>query len=493
MDALLVVPPWGVEDGHLAKGTGGRYPPLGLLYVAGYCESRGHDVCVRDAIVEDLSFDEIESFIRENQPRFVGITSVTAQIRRAQRVAEICKRVSPHSKVVLGGTHASVVPDDVLEDRNIDFVIRGEGEYTFTQLVEGESMDLIRGLSYRQGGPLGKVRHNPLGEPIRDLDALPMPAYHLTPFEKYRPSVGSYRRVPSVAMMSTRGCPGKCIFCTSAETALRTRTAENIVSEIETLQKRYGVREVNFYDDTFTIFKQNVVRFCDLIVERGIDLSWSCFARADCVSDALLRKMRAAGCHQILYGVESADLTVLKNIQKEIDLDRTREAVRMTQKAGISVRATFMFGNPGETVTSMRRTIDFAKELNPDIAMFNITAPLPGTKLYDWAKRNGHLLTEDWRDFDAAKVIMELPSVSRDDVNRMYRTAYREFYLRPMYLLRRLARWRNIEDVKMSVRALHSILTVRTTRPLSRLRRAIQPTTGDRALPVLGHASAEIC
>ncbi len=491
MDALLIVPPWGVEDGHLAKGTGGRYPPLGLLYVASYCESRGHSVCVRDAIVEDLSFEQIEGFVREYQPRFVGITSVTAQIQRAQRVAAICKRVSPDSMVVIGGSHGSVVPGDVLEDRNIDYVIRGEGEYSFTQLVEGEPIRSIRGLSHRVSG---RVVHNPASDPIMDLDALPMPAYHLTPFEKYRPSVGSYKRVPSVAMMSTRGCPGKCTFCTSAETTLRTRSAVNIVNEVERLQSAYGVREVNFYDDTFTIFKQNVVAFCDMIVDRGIDLTWSCFARSDCVTESLLKKMHAAGCHQILYGVESADETVLKNIRKDIDLKRTREAVRMTQKAGISVRATFMFGNPGETVASMRKTIDFAKALNPDIAMFNITAPLPGTVLYDWAKRNEYLLTDDWRDFDAAKVIMELPTVSNADVNLMYRTAYREFYLRPRYLMRRLVQWRNIEDVKMSLRAMRSILTVRTTKPLSRLRAAIRRPAGDRSLPVLtSPVSAETC
>ncbi|MEE9294524.1 MAG: radical SAM protein [Phycisphaerae bacterium] len=493
MDALLIVAPWGVEDGHLAKGTGGRYPPLGLLYVAGMCESRGHSVRVIDAIVEDKSYEDIEASVRQHQPRFVGLTSVTTQIHNTQRVAAMVKRVSPDSKVVVGGSHASVVPAEVMQDANIDYVIRGEGEYSFTQLVGDEPLESILGLSYRSGGGLGPVRHNPAGEPIMDLDALPMPAYHLTRFELYRPSVGSYKRLPAIAMMSTRGCPGKCTFCSSAETALRTRSSENIVNEIETLQGRYGVREINFYDDTFTIFKNNVVRFCDLVVERGIDLTWSCFARVDCVSKSLLKKMRAAGCHQILYGVESADPLILKNIGKDIDLERTRTAVRMTRKAGIGVRCTFMFGNPGETVQSMRRTIDFAKELNPDIAMFNITAPIPGTKLYDWAKRNGHLLTDDWRDYDAAKVIMELPTVSNDEVNRMYRTAYHEFYLRPRYLLKRLMRMRNLEDVKMSLRAIHSILTVRTTNPISKLRKRGRRDVQELSLPVLVPAAADVC
>ncbi len=484
MDALLVVPPWVARNGHLSKGTGGVWPPLGLLYVASFAESKGHRIHLMDAIAEELTFEDIESFIRKHRPSFVGITSVTTQISSACRVASIVKRASPGSPVVIGGPHASAVPDDVLKDTNVDYVVRGEGEYSFSELIAGKPIETINGLSYRSNGPDGDIVHNAPGEPIMDLDSLPMPAYHLTQFDLYKPSVGAYKRLPAIAMITTRGCPGKCIFCTSAGTTLRTRTADKIVAEIEHLQAEYDIREVNFYDDTFTMFRKNVARFCDLIVERGIDLTWSCFARVDCVNESLLAKMRAAGCHQILYGIESADPEMLKNIRKPIDLDRTRQTVRLTQAAGIDVRATFMFGNPGETVESMRRTIDFAKELGPDLVMFNILVPLPGTEIHEWAKKKGYLRTQNWQDYDAANVMVELPTVASDEINRMYRTAYREFYFRPRYMLRRLKRLRSLEDIKMSFRALCSLLAVRSSKFVKRSENDRRPRECKSAAPV---------
>jgi radical SAM superfamily enzyme YgiQ (UPF0313 family) len=181
------------------------------------------------------------------------------------------------------------------------------------------------------------------------------------------------------------------------------------------------------------------------------------------VSERLLQRMRGAGCHQILFGIESADPDILKAIRKPIDIELTREAVRMVQDAGISVRAAFMFGNPGETVESMRRTIDFAKELDPEIALFNITTPYPGTQMFDWARKNGYLKTTDWTHYDLANAVLELPTVSSRVINEMYKTAYREFYFRPRYLLRRMLRMRSWGDIKSHVRALRSVMFARST------------------------------
>ncbi len=465
MEVLLVVPPWLTRDGNIWHGVKGTWPPLGLLYVASYAESRGHDIRVLDAIAEKLSFENIERYIGEHQPRTVGLTGVTTQIHGVHRVADIVKRVSPDSTVVVGGVHATALPDEVLSNPSVDYVIRGEGEVSFAALVEGEPIESIAGLSYRTGDSPESIRHNPVGEPITDLDALPTPAYHLTKFELYRPAVGAYRRLPAIAMMTARGCPGNCIFCTSARTPLRSRSPEHVVDEIQELQARYGIREISFYDDTFTVFKRNVSHLCELMIERGIDVTWCCFARADCVNRPLLVKMRDAGCHQILFGIESADPQILRNIRKPIRLERVRRAVRMAQDVGINVRAAFMLGNVGETVETMRRTIAFAKELNPDIALFNITVPFPGTEMFEWAKKHGYLRTRDWRNYDIASSVLELPTVSGKDVNRMYREAHHSFYFRPRYLLGRLGRIRSLEDVKMNFRALRSVIRVHATEP----------------------------
>ncbi|MEK6677554.1 MAG: radical SAM protein [Planctomycetota bacterium] len=463
MDILLINPPWVTRDGNIWHGVKSTSPPLGLLYVAAYAESVGKIVGVMDVNAERLTLDDIGHFVEKHHPAFVGFTAVTAQIGSTHQIATRIKQVSPETKIVVGGVHATAMPDDVLKDDNIDYVIRGEGEKPFAALIQGAVLESVGGLCYRSGNPLQPIRQNRPDEPIQDLDSLPTPAYHLIRFDLYKPAIGAYRRLPSVNMTMTRGCPGKCTFCNSAETALRTRTPEHIVDEIQRLQTKYGVREVSFYDDTFTIYKQQVARFCDLIVERGIDLTWSCFARTDCVSPQLLEKMKSAGCHQILFGLESADEEILKSIRKPINIELTRKAVNMVQEAGIAVRAAFMFGNPGETIESMRCTIDFAKSLDPDIALFNITTPYPGTQMFEWAKQLGHLRTLDWGEYDLGNAVMDLPSVTSEGINRMYRTAYREFYFRPRYIVRRLKTVKTWEDVRVNWQAMRSIFFVRST------------------------------
>ncbi len=491
MDILLINPPWQTRDGNIWHGVKSTSPPLGLLYVAAYAERQGCKVRVLDVNAERMKFEDVEDAVAHMRPRWVGFTAVTAQITSTCAIAAMIKRVCPEAKIVVGGVHATALPDVVLQDPNIDYVIRGEGEIPFYELVSGRPLDEVGGLSYRSGNPLQPIAHNPERPPIEDLDSLPTPAYHLVPFEAYRPAVGAYKRLPAVNMTMTRGCPGKCTFCNSAETALRTRSAEHMVAEIEELQRRYGIREVSFYDDTFTIFKQNVARFCDLIVERGIDLTWSCFARTDCVSPSLLRKMKAAGCHQILFGLESADPDILRNIRKPIDIELTKKAVRMVQEAGIAVRAAFMFGNPGETVESLWRTIRFALELDPDLAVFNITTPYPGTQMFDWALKNGYLRTLDWSEYDLANSVMELPTISTEEIHRMYRIAYRKFYFRPRYLLRRLRTLRSWNEIKMNLQALRSILFVRSTAPPRprAVRADIPASDGAAAMP----AGLEVC
>lgn len=493
MDVLLINPPWMTKDGNIWHGVKSTSPPLGLLYVAAYAEQHGFAVHVMDVNAERLSFEDIEAFVARHQPPWVGLTAVTAQIMNTYRLAGIIKRVSPKTKIVVGGVHAHAMPDEVLRDEHVDYVIRGEGEIPFHRLISGEPLASVGGLSYRSGNPLQPVAHNAEGDPIKDLDSLPTPAYHLIRFERYKPAVGAYRRLPSINMTMTRGCPGKCTFCNSAETALRTHSAEYVVAEIEKLQARYGIREVSFYDDTFTIFKQSVLQFCHRVVERKLDLTWSCFARTDCVSPKLLKQMKSAGCHQILFGIESADERILQNIRKPIDLDLTRRAVRMVQEAGIAVRAAFMFGNPGETIESMRRTIDFAVELDPDIAVFNITTPYPGTQMFTWALKNGYLRTLDWNEYDLANSVLELPTVSREDINTMYRTAYREFYFRPRYLWRRMRSLTSWDDFKMNVGALRSIMFVRDTAVRPHRRKAKNGGADDRTVSPRPQPVMEVC
>lgn len=215
--------------------------------------------------------------------------------------------------------------EEILDSEYVDLVVRGEGEVTMGEVVAGKPLDMIHGISFRRNG---KTITTPNRELVKDLDSLPMPAYHLLPMDKYRSAVGSYRRLPAMSLFATRGCPGRCTYCyRHFGGKLRRRSDQNVLAEIKVLQETYGIREVTFYDDTFTAFRKTIVEFCETIIKEKIDITWSCFTRVDHIDEPLLFFMKNAGCHSVLFGVESADENILKNIKKQISLEQVKEAV----------------------------------------------------------------------------------------------------------------------------------------------------------------------
>lgn len=448
-------PPWISKDQNIWHGIKGAMPPLGLLSVAAYAEREGFRVRVIDLHVEQWTITEFRDALQGLAPRYVGISMMTATAIAANRVACCVKEVHPDCVVVAGGVHADAMPTECLKNDAIDIVVRGDGEVTFAQIASGTPWAEIRGISYRVGD---RVVQNAAADVITDLDALPAPAYHLVPMHRYYPAIGAYRRLPAINMLMTRGCPGKCTFCNSAETTLRSRSADRVVEEIAHLRRTYGIREIQFYDDTFTIFKSNVLRFCALMKARRLGVSWTAFVRTDCLTERMARAMRDAGCHQVLFGVESGDDEILRRIRKPIDRRKTEWAIRVARRAGLEVRAAFMFGNPGETVASMERTLDYAVKLDPDLAIFNVTTPYPGTQMFVWAKRNGYLNTEDWGEYELSGTIMTLPTVTPEEIADAYRRAYKVFYRRPIVFWRRLCSIRSFGHISDCVHAFCYII-----------------------------------
>ena len=224
------------------------------------------------------------------------------------------------------------------------------------------------------------------------------------------------------------------------------------------LQENYGMREIAFYDDTFTVSKKKLADLCHLLIDHGIELTWSCFSRVDTVDFETLKLMKNAGCHQISVGIESGSEKILRNIKKNINLKQASRMVGECKKAGITVRACFMFGNPGETEGTIRKTIEFSKELDPDIVLYNITTPFPGTEMFNWARKNGYLKEMDWDEYDLASVVMELPTIKSSKILKAYKNAYREFYLRPSYLFGRLCKIRSILDLRTNWNAFRAVL-----------------------------------
>ncbi|MFH1618897.1 MAG: radical SAM protein [bacterium] len=446
MKICFINPPWITKSSNIWTKIRGTLPPLGLLYLSSFLEKEGITADIIDYQVGLHTWEEIGNGLKQKHYDFYGITGTTSIINNSYRIAEIIKACHPDAKIVMGGVHVTALPEEALEKKSVDFVIRGDGEKTLLDLVTGCPVDGITGLSYTRGGEIIHVGPNGM---MPDLDAIPFPAFHRIDLKSYRPALNAYRRLPAINMMTTRGCPGKCTFCNSADIPLRCRSAENIYAEMKMLSEKHGIKEISFYDDTFTVFHENINRLCDLLIAGKIDLTWSCFARVDTVTLPLLKKMKTAGCHQVMFGIESASPEILRNIGKNIEFKKNSNAVKLAKEAGITARCTFMFGNPGETEQTIDETIRYSLELDPDIALYNITTPYPGTAMFNWAKESGCLLHENWDDYDLSEPVMQLPTISAEKLKLKYKEAFRIFYFRPAIILKNMAAIATLKNVYM--------------------------------------------
>ena len=452
LDLLLIYPPWAVirKRGILQNSL----PALGLLSIVGSCLAKGYAAEILDIHAERLNDQDVIQTLLEKQPRFVGISVLTNMVIPAHYIARLCKQTIPDCRVIVGGVHAETLPDQMLRNPAIDAVVRGDGEETMVEILDGVPFAAVLGLSYRERG---NVVHNSPRPVKMDLDAYPMPAYHLVDFRRYFPAVGSYRRHPAINMLMTRGCPGQCTFCNSAFTKLRSHSAETIVQWIETLRYQYGIRQIQFYDDTFTVARKRVLRFCELLIRKRIDISWTAYIRGDCFSEDMAEAMKKSGCHQVIIGIESGDDRILENIRKPINKEKYRRAVQTAQRNGIEVRGSFIIGNVGETRDTMQSTLDFAKELDIDLFQLSILTPYPGTQVFNFAVENGLLLHRNWDDYGQGSVVMRTPGLEAREIYEFERYAFRSFYLKPKQIVRQLKRvtsYRHVRDLLLGLYAM---------------------------------------
>ena len=447
MDILFINPPLYRGSGNIWKNVSACLPPFGLALLAALAREKDYSVSILDCNASEIGLDKIEEYLPDVSPRFIGIPATTVVINNALEVAKIVKKKYPETKVIIGGVHPSVRPEEVVSFKEVDYVAIGEGENSLLELLSNKSPELVKGIGFKRNS---RVIINPPQPMILDLDSFPLPAYDLLPMDRYYPASGVYKRKPSFGIITSRGCPGQCTFCKGnfLGERIRFRSAGKIIEEIIFLQKNYGIKDITFYDDTFTKNRKNVRDFCSLILKNNLDLTWCCFSRVDTVDFEILQEMKKAGCHQIMYGVESADQEILNNLKKRITLQKVEETVAATKKVGMEVRLAFMIGNPGDTEETVKKTIKYAVFLDPDVVTFNITTPYPGTEMFDWAEENNYLIHKDWARYDLSKPVMELPTISSEKVVDYYKKAYRQFYLRPSYILKRLVKIRSREDFK---------------------------------------------
>ena len=444
----------------------GYNPPLGLLYLAGYLEKySNHDLKFLDCQAEELGYEEIEEAIKNFSPNVVAITAMTFTLIDVIKVLKIVKKVNPAIKTVLGGPHPHIYPEETISIKEVDFVVLGEGEKIFKELLESidnrEKLKNLKGLVFKEGD---KIFNNGLADFIKDLDSLPFPARHLTSYKKYT-SVLSSQKIVTTAFTS-RGCPYRCLFCDRPNLGkmFRCRSAKNVVDEFE-LCKKMGIDEVLIYDDTFTVNRQRVADICDEIIRRGLHIGWDIRARVDTIDLELLKKMKQAGCMRIHYGIESGTEKILKVLRKGITLEKAKEAVALTKKVGIETLAYFMIGAPTETKEDIEETISFMKELNPDFVHITILTPFPATDLYSLGLERGILHNDYWREFAKNPTSDFKPyfweeNLTRGELEKYLKKAYKLFYLRPNYILRTLSKIKSFKEFKRKARAGLKILTL---------------------------------
>ncbi len=382
MNVLLVRPERVGEESSQSRMRI-KHVPLGLLYLASMLKREGHAVRITDEIVGD----EVEQAIRDHQPDLLGITCTTPLWDRARKIVELGKRYGV--KVVVGGPHPSVLPEQCLDDADLDAVVMGEGEETIVDLcrVDSQKWASVPGLVLPNGGPVRTAARS--GPP--DLDAIPFPDYSLLDRKKYMgdDELGFYVKKTEnlIRIFTSRGCPFHCTYCSSHSMfgrSLRLRSAANVVEELVYQSRLWKTRNVCFMDDIFTINQERVREVCDAIRASGIDFRWSCFSRVG-LEEATVREMAAAGCILIGYGVETGSEKILKRIKKATTLDQARDTFRLSRRFGIRCKAFFMIGLPDETREEFNETVEFAKELDADYIMLSVFMPLPGSEEFDKA------------------------------------------------------------------------------------------------------------
>ena len=465
--------------------------PINLLYLASYLNSKGMDCKIYELGIFDLknakyldngkircglTDEEITAIILKENPAVIGIGCLfTVYFWDIVEIAKLIKKVNPAIKVALGGNHATIFADSILKEAAFDFVVRGEGELTMLELCAlvlagNGDFSKVNGLSYKDSS--GVVMRNPDRELIKDLDVLPMPDYSLLNVKAYSNPVENspyVMRYPLIGMMTSRGCPGRCVFCTVKAVWGRTwraRSAQNTVDEVELLVKKHGIREISFLVDSVSINKKRWHEICTEIIKRKIDVKWTTpngIAYWTLDNDTL-DLMKKAGCYRVTFGIESANEETKKFIGKPYPVAQAQALIRYANKIGMWTICTNILGFPYETKEQIMDTVNFAKTSGTDFALFFLLAPFVTSDVYEYFKKEGILnfdavFTDNWLDDEKYSQIFRSMSgggfatkyLTADELKKLQMEAFRGFMLHkavsyilnPLILLRKI---RSFED-----------------------------------------------
>jgi anaerobic magnesium-protoporphyrin IX monomethyl ester cyclase len=429
----------------------GHTPPMGLLYIQAAVEHSKHESVFLDADLEGWNHEETARQALSHKPDLVGLQAMTFTLPDAYLVAKAIKSLSPEVKVMIGGPHPTVYPGETAGLDAVDFALAGEGEKTFVSFLDNffEPCSAVTtpGLACKTDGA---ISYTPSLGFSDDLDSIPIPARHSSPYKRYTSVLAE--RNPITIMITSRGCPFDCIFCNRMGRKYRCHSAEYVLREIEDILS-LGIKEIFVHDDTFTIRKNRVEAICQGIIHRDYDVIWEARTRVDCVDEELLALMRKAGCHRLSFGVESGSEKVLKSMRKKIDLDRVRQVFSWCKREGITTLADFMFGNLDEEEDDVKMTMKLVEDIDPDYAQFSLCSPYPATPLYEIALERGVVPYDIWQEF-AQNPLMDIESpvwterFSVEELRKVTAAAYRRFYFRPAFMMKQLLKANSFNQVK---------------------------------------------
>ena len=429
--------------------SGTIYYPMWLAYAAGALTQAGHSVELIDAVPRNWTVQDVVTHAAETRPEMVVIATSTPSIYSDLKTGDALKDQNPDLVTVYVGVHVSAVPETTLQtSEKADAVVMGEYEAPLVQLARQahdprDQWRNIPGLAFRNGA---EIIVNGPQKPVEDLDSLPMVAEIYQKFLNFRDYFYSIARYPEVTLITSRGCSHNCIYCVYPQNMtsrrVRYRDIEKVLDEWEYVEKNFpGVRELFIEDDAMTLNQSRCRELMKRKVERGIKIGFTANSRAD-VDLETLKWLKKGGCRLLCTGFESGNQGILDRMHKKLKLEQSRQFVRDAKKAGIMVHGCYLVGLPGETKDTLEETLAFAKELNTDTAQFFPLMVYPGTEAYEWAKKEGYLVTEDfskWLTPDGLhNCVVERSDLTNDELVQFCDRARREFYLRPRYMIFKL-------------------------------------------------------
>lgn len=475
MKVILINPP---SENTLSIGfdsellnMAGTFPPVGLLYIASVLNDSGIETRIIDCPAQKISHTALVKLIKEYSPDIIGITTFTTTMTDVLICAQNIKSINDRIITVLGGHHVYSYPELSASYPNIDYVLKGEADYTFKQLVQAlqnnESIDILKQIP----GILFKLDSaifvNKDCFPINDLDALPIPDRSLLPPVKYFSVFDTHQ--PEICVISSRGCPFNCSFCFSPEKKYRSRSNQNVVQEISNLYNQ-GFTNFFFFDDLFSINPEKIIEISKLIIENNLKITWSFRARINSVTNESISIAKKAGLKRIQFGIETFDENVLKLCNKNIKTSDIYESLRICSNHRIQTVGNFMIGLPGQTIDIIKNDLKLAKKTKFDFAEFHIFTPLPKTHAYELALKNAIIPYDFWKKYAKnpidgnKKFIMHYYTELIDETTQfnLCKSSFKSFYFRPRYVLVRLRTIKSVNQLLVHIITAIKLFFLRT-------------------------------